>query len=169
MRLYHCFLRLSHTPPDRSEQPDRHCVFLMFLTHFWPFSYDAFCEVTENSLLTFSSDHRTVSLEMQLLLPKETFIGNKEEKDCYSTNHLKPGWASDTQWLRQSSFQLSHNQQPPLCHLSHTLGGLSPQPPLPSHSPSLCHFWLRCSAGSGRILVPKPGSKMLLLCIHKPL
>lgn len=93
---------------------------------------------------------------------KQTFVGNKEAKDCYSDHHVKPGWAPGIQWHKENSSLLS---QPRLCHLSHT-----------SKNPStFCQGRLQVCAllwwplASERSLLPTPGTKMPSEYWHKSL
>lgn len=62
--------------------------------------------------------------------------------------------------LTKLIWALTWTSKPPLFRLSQTLEHLGPQPFSANHNLGLCHFSLRCSVGSGRILISQHRSKM---------
>lgn len=159
MRLGPCSFKPSpHVLTNRySGQPD-HPVFLL---HFEPIP-DSF------PLQWFLSSHWEFTVNIVLgawnsllwnAVSRQTFIGSREGKDCYSDHHLKPGWACGIQWHRQNSALTQ--AVPPVPHLwapQHSLQGRFQASAL-----------LRWPGGSGRSLLPKPGSKMPSRYLHKSL
>lgn len=121
--LYHCLFKLSPMPPDyqvlTAAWPPLCAPYISntFLTFFL-----ACCQVNKNSLLMFLKHLEAPHLKCSF---KADICRNSTETVIAITTRSQVGLQafSDTDKAHLSS---DADQQPPLCHLSHTLEYLSP-------------------------------------------